>query len=151
MKKLIFSLLGLGLVLLIGACGNDEKATTNTEKLTTGQWKLTAWTSSFTFNGVLQPVDSYAQLGSCQKDDFIEFKTDGSCVKDEGPTTCGGPQQVTGTWAFSDSETHIVISGLGFYDIDADILELTDTKLRVSYEVNLGGTITTNEMVIEKI
>lgn len=150
MKKPIFFLLAL-LALSFVACDKDDDNASNTDKLTTGQWKMTAWTSAFTFNGIPQTIDSYAQLGSCQKDDFLEFKTDGTCVKDEGPTTCGGPQQLTGTWEFTQDETHIVISGVGFYDVDAEILELTDTKLRVSFEVNVGGTITTNEIVIEKI
>ncbi len=148
MKKLLVLLLGI--TFLLGACKKDEAS--NTDKLTSGQWKLTASVSSFTFNGNLQTIDVYANLGACQKDNFVEFKADGTLTGDEGPTKCGSndPQQTTGTWAFEQNETHLVVNGAG-YNFDAEILELTDTKLRVKYETNNNGIVTTTETTFEKV
>ncbi len=141
----------LGLLLLGGACTKDDTAS-NTDKLTTGQWKLTASTSSFTFNGNLQTFDVYEQLGSCVKDDFFEFKALGIAVRDEGPTKCnvGDSQQLTGTWAFAQNETHLLVAGIG-YNFDAEILELTDTKLRVKFVIDQNGIVTTYDNTFEKI
>lgn len=144
-------LLLLGFAFLFGACKKDDDAS-NTEKLTTGQWKLTASVGKFTFNGVLQTVDVYANLGACQKDNIVEFKTDGTTISDEGPSKCasGDPQQTTGTWAFAQDETHLIVNG-GGYNFDAEIIEFTDTKLKVKYETNNGGIVTTYDTTFEKI
>lgn len=152
MKKPIFFLLGLGLALFFSACGKDEDNASNTDKLTSGQWKLTSSVAKFTFNGVEQTVDAYAQLAACQKDDFAEFKADGTLVSDEGATKCSpsDPQQDNGTWALTQNETHIVVAGTD-YNFDAEIVELTSSKLRVKFDTNLNGIVTTTEMVFEKI
>lgn len=141
----------LGLLLLGGACTKDDTAS-NTDKLTTGKWKLTASTSSFTFNGNVQTFDVYAQLGSCLKDDTFEFKPLGIAIKDEGATKCnvGDPQQLTGTWAFGQNETHLIVAGIG-YNFDAEILEFTDTKLHVKYVIDQNGIVTTYDSTFEKI
>lgn len=151
MKKPIFFLLGLGLALFLGACDSDSDSASNTEKLT-GQWKLTAATTSFTFNGVPTTVDAYAQLAACDKDDTIEFKADGTTVSDEGATKCDptDPQQEAGTWTFTQNETHLVVSGPD-YDFDAEIVELSDTRMRVTFDEDLNGIVTTNELTFTKI
>ncbi|MBV6441345.1 MAG: hypothetical protein DYG98_03500 [Haliscomenobacteraceae bacterium CHB4] len=151
MKKPVFYLLGLGLALFLGACDKDSDAS-NTDKLTNGQWKITSWVAKFTFNGVDQTVDVYAQSPACDKDDFAEFNTDGTLVLDEGATKCNpiDPQQETGTWELTQNETHLVVTS-GDLSFDAEIVELTDSKLTVEYEVNQNGIVTTNEIVFEKI
>ncbi len=141
----------LGLMLFGSACSKDNEAS-NTDKLTSGQWQITAASSSFTFNGNLQTVDVYANTGACKRDDFFEFKALGIAVRDEGATICAtsDPQQQTGTWAFAQNETHLIVAGIG-YTFDAEIVELTDTKLKVKYEIDQNGIITSNDLTLEKI
>lgn len=148
MKKSIFYLLGLAL--LLGACSKDNNAT-NADKLMGGQWRLTALTTSFTYNGNETTVDAYAQLANCDKDDFFVFQSGGVFISDEGATLCNpsDPQQETGTWSFTQNETHLVISGTSV-DFDAEILELTDSKLRVKYNEDLSGIATTSELTFLK-
>lgn len=149
MKKSILYLLGLTLVL--GACSKDSKNATNSDKLTDGQWRLTALTTSFTYNGVESTIDAYTQLADCDKDNFFVFQSGGIFISDEGATLCNpsDPQQETGTWSFTQNETHLVISGTSD-DYDAEILELSDTKLRLKYNEDLNGIATTNELTFLK-
>lgn len=151
MKKPIFYLLFL--VLFAGACSKDEdNGASSTDKLTSGLWQVTAWSASFVFNGAQQTIDVYANSGSCQQDNTVEFKPDGTLIADEGPTKCStnDPQQDIGTWGFAQNETRLVVAG-GDYNFDAEILELTNDKLKVKFNVNQSGTVTTNEVVFEKI
>lgn len=144
-------LLLLGIALSLVACKKDEEAS-RADILTSGKWKLSASIAQFTFNGNLQTVDVYANLGACQKDNTAEFKTDGTLISDEGPTKCGSqdPQQTTGTWSLEQNETRLKIAG-GGYNFDAEILEFSDTKVRVKYETTSGGITTTTESTFEKI
>lgn len=149
MKKPIFFLLGL--VLLLAACNKDDEAS-KTDNLTSGKWKITASVAKFPFNGGETTVDVYANLPACQRDNTAEFKTDGTLIADEGATRCStnDPQQTTGTWSFAQNETHLIATGTG-YNFDAEILELTGSKLRVKYDTTSGGITTTTETTFEKI
>lgn len=150
MNKPIFLLLGLALV--IGACDSDSDNASNTDNLTDGKWKLSALVTKFTFMGVDQTVDAYAQLPACDKDDTLEFETDGTYIGDEGATKCnsGDPQQDSGTWEFTENETRIKVSGAD-YDFDAEILELSGSTMRVKFTEDLSGIVTNNELTFTKI
>ena len=152
MKKSHFFLLGFAI--LFAACGKDDDNGngTNTEKLTDGQWKVTASTGTFDLIGTQQTVDIYALLDACEKDNLAQFKSDGTLVADEGATKCdpSDPQQENGTWQFNTDETRLVVAGAD-YSFDAEILELTNSKLRVKYVTNFNGTSTTTETTFEKI
>ncbi len=150
MKKPIFFLLGLALAFV--ACKDDEASKTNTEKLTSGKWQITASVAKFTSNGVEQTVDVYAITPACRKDNTAEFKTDGSLIADEGATKCStnDPQQETGTWTFEQNETHLHVVGTD-YSFEAEILELSDSVLKVKYDTAAGGITTTTETTFEKI
>lgn len=150
MKKPIFFLLGLALAFV--ACKDDEASKTNTEKLTSGKWKITASVAKFTFNGIEQTVDVYANLPACKKDNTVEFKTDGTVIADEGATKCSptDPQEETGTWTFEQNEMHLHVVGTD-YSFEAEIVELTDSVLKVKYDTTSGGITTTTETTFQKI
>ncbi len=150
MKKPIFLLLSIALFFV--ACDKDDNGVSNTDNLTSGQWRIASSVAKFTFNGVEQTVDVYGQLPDCQKDNLAEFQADGTLIADEGATKCSSndPQEETGTWEFAQDETHIIVMS-DDYDFDAEILELTDSRLRVKYNTNLNGIVTTTETVFEKI
>lgn len=72
----------------------------------------------------------------CDIDNVVTLKTDGTGIVDEGATKCddGDPQTYNITWEFKDGEKTINIPGAGIGALtgDAEILELTSNKLRLS-------------------
>jgi len=152
MKKPIFFLLAL-LALSFAACDkDDDNSGSNTDKLTNGKWKLSASVAKFTFNGMEQTVDVYGQLPDCDTDNEIEFKADGTLISDEADEKCNAndPQQEVGTWSFNQDETEITVSGIDD-NFTAEIIELTNSKLRVKYDLNQNGIVTTTETTFVKI
>ena len=152
MKKPILFLLGVGFALFLGACGKDEENGSKTDNLTSGKWKLSSSVAKFTFNGIEQTVDVYAQLAACEKDNEVEFKADGTLIDDEGALKCdpADPQQEVGTWALTQNDTHLTVSGTDG-DFDAEIVELTGSTLKVTYDTDLSGIVTSTVTVFTKI
>ncbi len=80
----------------------------------------------------------YSQYADCDKDDFISF-TNNNNVKSgafsDGANSCFGDPNTTYpfTWEFNSTESILKITSNGQTN-DATILELTDTKLKISYE-----------------
>ena len=128
------------------SCNNDEDEPkpTRTELLTNKNWKISA--QSETSNGSA-PTDTYANISSCNKDDLFIFGTDGKFTWDEGATKCdpSDPQTVeTGTWAFTNEESKIVLTFVGDTD-EFEVQELTATQLVIKETSTFQGvtTITT--------
>ena len=105
------------------------------ELLTTGQWKVVAFTLSPPFDldgdGDLDS-DAYALMDACERDDFFIFKTDGKYEVNEGATKCDAsdPQSELYDWAFVNEEKELIIDG-----DRVTIQELTSSRLRVSGNV----------------
>jgi hypothetical protein len=73
------------------------------------------------------------------KDNFLEFKTSGKLIHDEGPTKCspGDPQIVwDNTWKLQSNNTITAINGMGAY---FKIVNLTENSLTL-IEVDGPGT-----------
>ena len=118
------------------SCKKDKDPVNNiktkTELLTTGTWKLTAYTSSPAYdwygNGVYA-TDILAALDPCQADGFDTYKTNGIMGINEGAIKCQptDPQTYTATWAFVDNETKILYDGFDEYVL----VELTATTMKL--------------------
>ena len=118
------------------SCKKDKDPVNNiktkTELLTTGTWKLTAYTSSPAYdwygNGVYA-TDILAALDPCQADGFDTYKTNGIMEINEGAIKCQptDPQTYTATWAFVDNETKILYDGFDEYVL----VELTATTMKL--------------------
>jgi hypothetical protein len=139
MKKLI-PLIAVSTALFFTACDKDPEITvqSKTEMLTTGSWKITSLMIDVNGDGTYE-MDALAGAATCETDNYIIFKTNGTTELNEGPTKCdpSDPQITNGTWAFAASETKINIDG-DEHTID----ELTSSTLRVTYPGVFGQKVT---------
>ena len=132
MKKLVyFSLLAATLV----ACKKDSENTpSKTDLLTAKAWKVTSMTKVATVDGQKYTETS---IDPCEADDSFQFKADKSIVFDQGATKCDptNPQQVTGTWAFSNKEqTKLKVTLPNNFLIgEAEIKELTPNSMQLYF------------------
>lgn len=116
---------------------NNNNLSTVGQFLVAGKWQVTARTATTQHNGKDTTADLYAEMDDCEKDDFVEFVSDGKVVRDENANKCSGnPQNSTFTWKLMDNDTQIAI-----YDSNPDTLGLevsgaqmkfTQTKLNTS-------------------
>ena len=94
-------------VLTFQACKKDEKDTakTKTELITTGSWKMTAFTINpavdVDFDGDTE-TNVFEVLDGCIKDDLTTFKTNGTAEGNEGASKCDS----------ADPQTYIVLPGV---------------------------------------
>ena len=112
---------------------------TNTERLTSKNFKMTAATIEPSILGV---NDYYNQLPDCQKDDLIRFDTPNIFKSDEGATKCNtnDVQTKTGTWVWSTDETIITVTRSGEDPQSWTVLTNDGTNLRVKYTEKINGT-----------
>jgi hypothetical protein len=135
-------------VILFQACKKDEKDTpkTKTELITTGTWKMTANTINpaidIDFDGDTE-TNLFDFLEGCFKDDFTTFKTNGTAEGNEGASKCDSadPQTYSLTWSFASNETKLNIDGDEY-----NLVELTGTKLKISYSLVDNGVTYTQEI-----
>jgi hypothetical protein len=127
---------------LFSACDKDEELKTEvpskTDLLTSGQWKITAYTLTppMDLNGDGTPdSDGLAAMEACQRDNLFIFSKNGTLTTDEGSTKCDpdDPQQEPSTWSFQNNETEIVID-----EVLGVLQELTQSRMRV--QVHVGGS-----------
>lgn len=148
MKQLILSACALSL-LFATSCkkdndsnpsnggGNSSRKTT----LTSGKWKMIASTTTYSVAGQTFNVDLYAMLQSCTTDNLFFFNSDGTATQDEGATKCNAsaPQtSAAGNWSLGDNDTKLIGSFSGT-NITADILELSNTSMKLRYVTNYTG------------
>lgn len=146
-------LITFGLTIVFAACKKDESEDppSNTELLTSSNWKMTAFTINPGFpifdnegNVIGTSEDVFAETESCSIDDTFKFNTDLSVVFDEGASKCddNDPQTSPGTWAFKTNETILSLTSDG-YTQDFTILELKDNIFKFKYsEVDGAETYT---------
>lgn len=135
-RRNLFGLLLLaGLALAHSSCDKDdgnEKGQSRMDLLTTGQWRMTAFSVSpaidFDYDGDTDS-DVLATFEPCHKDDYTVFKADGKAELNEGPTKCDAldPQVEYIDWAFVNGEKEIIIDG-----DRCTIVELSGTRFRVT-------------------
>lgn len=157
MKKLI-SLSFYVIALFVISCskdGDDDGGGGDSEKMqfiTTGTWKYD--TAVVRILGSLQPLPP-GILASCDKDNIITFKNDGTGTVDEGPTKCesGDPQTTSLTWEFKSNETVLNIPDTLYGRIsgDAKIEELTATKFKLSKPIKIKNPIGADSITVDAI
>lgn len=130
---LIILLNGLFFPLLSGYTNNDELIPSNRkELLTIKPWKMT-YLSIGTFSG---PVDA------CNEDNIYTFGGLGNYEIKTGVTLCeaGEAETTSGTWAFKDNDAVLIIRA-NDETIDHQIVELTETSLKLTYNYPVVGVI----------
>lgn len=140
MQKPIIYLLGL--ILFLGACkNNDDDSTPKTTLLTNGKWKIVTSKATISLaTGGTTEFDLLAFLSTCEKDGHFVFQSAGVLIADEGALRCdpADPQQTTGAWELTQNETHLKVSSTDL-EFEAEIAELTASKLVVKYDTDING------------
>jgi hypothetical protein len=127
----------LALTVFVTSCKKDK---TNAELLSSKSWTLVSLTVdppiAVPFPTPTTYTDVYATLEACEKDDLVKFNTGGIVTFDEGTTKCNpaAPQTVGGTYSINSTETIVTVNSQ-----DWNIVELTDSKLKVTYKESLLG------------
>ena len=145
MKKLSALLL---VVAALSACKKEPAPATSsrTDLLTAKNWRKTAWTIA---SGNAAPVDVYAQLPACERDDFFQFRADKSFVLDAGATRCNAtdPQTRPGTWSFNGDQSVLTLADAsGNAPTANDVVELSATTLHLRTSRTSGTTTTTGDI-----
>jgi len=120
--------------MLLTSCSKDDEE----QQLTKTQMLVRKWKQSDLL--ISQNGASYTSIFNfffeeCEKDNIWEFKADGSFVVTEGNTKCdpADPDVFgTGTWAFAENETKLVLTPTGEPSETLVIGELTASSLKLS-------------------
>lgn len=151
MKKPIFFLLGLALLLGASCKKDDDTAKAKADLLINGKWKIVASKATISLaTGGTADFDLIAFLSTCEKDGHFVFQSAGVLISDEGTTKCdpADPQQTTGTWELTQNETHLKVSGDDI-DFEGEIVELTASKLVIKYTTDINGVPANTETEFE--
>jgi hypothetical protein len=146
MKKLSMIIALVAFTLSFSACEKDDEKPSKTAMLTAKTWKMTGFTVDPTvdlFDTGVEITNIYNQQ-PCFHDDTRKFDKSGTFTADEGTVKCYDVQTETGSWVFNPEETVITISADG-ESVSAQIIELSSTKLKVRYTLNLGIILTFEE------
>ena len=124
----------IAFIAAIASCNkdDDDRVKTKTELITSGSWKLTAYTSNPAYDWYgsgVYATDILAALNPCEADGFDTYKINGILEINEGSLKCDpmNPQIFTASWAFADNESKIIYDGIDEYIL----VELTETTMRL--------------------
>ena len=142
MRKTLFLVLAASIVAFT-ACEKDKDSEpkSKTSLLTSESWKMTASVvdPAVDWDGFGTMVTNiYSQMPACSKDDIVTFKSNGTYINEEGPSKCdpSDPDVIdTGTWTFNSDETKIIIDDGEGFTMDANILELTSSSMKITYDL----------------
>jgi len=120
---------------------DDDKAKTNTEKITLAAWKYDKAEVDINKDGTGDFPVPESEIEPCEKDNLITFKANNTGTVDEGPTKCDAsdPQSMPFIWTFKTDETVInfptaIVTGV---DGDVTIVSLTEASMVLKREVDV--------------
>ncbi len=145
MKKSIRYMLLLMVVTQFTYCkkSSSSEDTSRTTLITSASWKFdNAWLDVDKDGKADSPIPS-SYLKSCQTDNVVTLKSDGTGTLDEGASKCNteDPQTSSFTWLFKDNENTINLSTAIITGVEGDIkiTALTGSKLQLQKEVVYVG------------
>ncbi len=119
-----------------GGGNNNNSLSTVGQLLVDGKWQLKASTATAQYMGKDTTADLYADMDDCEKDDFIQFASDGTVTRDENLEKCpGNPQSATLTWKLMENDTKIAI-----YDNNPDTLDLEVSGTEMKFKQTKTNT-----------
>ena len=131
---------------------NGSGGKTKMDLITSAAWKYDTAAIDITGDGTTDQALPPGTIENCDRDNTITFKKDGTGTVDEGGSKCNttDPQQTAITWQFKDNETVINIPDAIYGGISGDfkILEMTETKLRLTKQVQVTDPIPINVWVV---
>lgn len=126
--------------------GDNSSGKTKTELLTSGTWKIKAFSSNPAYDwdgdGDTE-TDIFGAMDGCEKDGYYTFKSNGTFEVNEGATKCEADdnQTETGNWNFIADETKINFDGEEY-----TLLELTGSTLKIKDVYTDDGVDYTDEI-----
>lgn len=143
-NKITSALLVLGLGITIVSCKKETPTPTpvptKTELITGKNWMLTSY--------VMDNVEYYDQIASCQQDNLTIFNANNTVTIDEGLTKCDplAPQTSDGgAWSFNPTETLITLDG-SEYELEI----LNSTTLKIKNTAQVGGMPSISTIIFTK-
>jgi hypothetical protein len=137
MKRLNALIYAIACIVLISSCKKDDEPSVSKTELLAGKtsksWKQTA--------GKENGSDYFSDYDDCDKDDLYVFNANKNFEYNEGASKCDpNYTQVidSGNWELETNDTVVKILG-DEVDLEASIVELTNTTLRIKY-TNDGDT-----------
>lgn len=129
----------IGSLLAFSSCKKDS-VKTKADLLTASAWKYSGAQYDLDNNGTGDGSLPAGVIQTCDLDNIVTFKADKTGVLDEGATKCdpSTPQTRTFSWALSNNDTQLDVTGVIFTGIQSSfkVVELTDSKLVVSQQVS---------------
>lgn len=143
MKRLFTIFVTAGVIIAAGCSKEKSKGENKTDTISQSSWKYQSATVDQDNNGTGDFPVPPGTFQTCETDNLITFKKDGTGTIDEGPTKCNAadPQTISFTWNFSSNETVLnintpLLAGVGG---DFKIIALTDTQLVLSKLITVPG------------
>lgn len=147
-------LLGSVLLVTLFSCqksNDDDGPKSKSALLTASLWKIASVGADLDKNNT---VDLPYPLENCEKDNTLEFKTDGTGISREGATKCdpADPDSENFTWSLKNNETilNIAIPG-SFFSGDATILTLNETTMEAYLDITDPDTGTQVRIIFKLI
>jgi hypothetical protein len=124
------------------ACKKKNDAKSKTELLTSSAWLVSKSEEKLNNNPY---VDDFPNWASCEKDNKIIFATNNVVTFDEGATKCdvSDPQTETGSWAFTENDTKLIVDGETL-----TIEQLDENTLIVVSSYSFSGQTYTNRTTL---
>jgi hypothetical protein len=106
--------------------------------LQSGDWKMTAFTTSPALNGV---TDVIANMPPCANDNLLQFRANGLFVLDEGPTKCNASDAQTdaGTWNYDATIRQLTYASPRAGSFVIDVSTSSPTSLSGTRTVVMNG------------
>ena len=147
-KKLIISALFVCVIfILINACSksnsNNTAPVTKMQLLTQSSWKYDTAGLDNNNDGLIDaPFPTGYGVSSCEADNILTLKSDGTGTVDEGATKCNvnDPQTTSFTWTLDTAKSAIVLSDTIFSVISGSvsITSINATSLHLEKSVPVG-------------
>jgi hypothetical protein len=147
MKKAILIAIGFaGLAVVACKKGDNGKSATTAQLLTSTTWKIDTLSLDINKDGTADTPLPDGTVQSCDLDNTITFKSDGTGIADEGATKCQDslPQSTPFTWTLKNSDSTLVIVGDLFQGLQGDVTvkQITNTKLVLIKPITITTPIT---------
>jgi len=139
-----FLILTMCFSLFLFSCKKDSSTSASkTDLITKAAWKYQDAGADIDKNGTID-LSISSQLQTCETDNTLTLRSDGTGTLDEGATKCDAadPQSSNVNWSFSNNETLLNFNGAGILGISGQfkILTLSETALSFSKDTTLNGT-----------
>jgi hypothetical protein len=144
MKHFVLTALVCLVAFSFSAC-KKSKSKSRTDLITESSWKYQDAGLDVNRDGTVDAPIPAGFMQSCDTDNTITFKSDGTGIADEGATKCNAasPQSSPFTWSFKDNEQTITLSNAVFGGLNGDIKVKTinENQLELHKEVNMTAIV----------